>query len=254
MVVVWRQSQQFYLQPETIIIRANRYCKLSPHEMEENKYNLKIGLEISMECPSATHKKAKSVLRGWRPGEYLIVDMPQFDFAFPVSTYLKSHWVVRFIHKGKVVGFKAKGTDSIPSGSLFVLEFPKGVEAHSMRKQSRAKVTMPVLVHTHKDRELSAYYKGVSLDISAGGIRLRFQEEIKKSGSYYLSFYLPTGEAFKNVECRAIKTSSGERGYEMGMEFVELNERHKKAIESCLIHFLDDAAEKEKGALPGEPE
>lgn len=220
--------------------------------MEDNKYNLKAGLEISMECPSATHKKAKSVLRGWRPGEYLIVDIPQFDFAFPVSTYLKANWVVRFIHKGKVVGFKVKGTDSIPSTNLFVLEFPKGVEAHSLRKQSRAKVNMPVLVHTHKDRELSAYYKGVSLDISVGGIRLRFQEEIKKSGSYYLSFYLPTGEAFKNVECKAMKTSSGEHGHEVGMAFVGLDEKHKKAIESCLIRFLDDAAGKEKGVLPGE--
>lgn len=220
--------------------------------MATEKYNLKIGLEVSMECPSATQKKAKSFIRGWRTGEYLIVDIPQFDFPFPVSTYLKAHWVVRFIHKGKVVGFKVKGTDSIPSSNLLALEFPKGMEAHSLRKQLRAVVNMPVLVHTHKDRELSAYYKGVSLDISAGGIRVRFQEEIKKSDSYYLSFYLPTGEAFKNVECRARKTGMGEHGYEVGMGFVDLSDRHKRAIDSCLVHFLDENLKKEEGLLPGE--
>lgn len=212
---------------------------------------LKTDIEISMECPLATTKRGKSALRGWKESEFILADLPKFNFPFPVANYIKTSWLVRYIHRGMVIGFKVKGLDSLPSREIFLLEFPGKVEMHSLRKKLRAMVNMPVLVRSGAPAEQGKFYKGMSMDISSGGIRLRLQEELRPSQSYFLTFHLPTGEIFKDVEGVAAQTERRDKHFEVGIKFIGANEKYEKAMESCLIQFLKDADMKEN-FLPGE--
>ena len=49
--------------------------------------------------------------------------------------------------------------------------------------------------------------------ISLGGMRLKVPDELETSRPYFLSFYLPTGESFKDVECRALKEDEISRSF-----------------------------------------
>lgn len=219
--------------------------------MEKNIHLLEAGMEISMECPLATTKRGKSVLRGWKENEFIIVDLPKFSFPFPAANYVKTSWLVRYINHGMVVGFKVKGLDSLPSREIFLLEFPGKVEMHSLRKKLRAKVNMPVLVRAGTAAGQGKFYKGMSMDISSGGIRLRLQEELLPSQSYFLTFHLPTGEIFKDLEGVATQTERRDKDFEVGIKFIGPNEKYEKSIESCLIQFLEEIDVKEN-FLPGE--
>ena len=209
--------------------------------MQNTHKHLKTDVEISMVCPAASDKKAKSIIRGWRSGECILVDIPKFNFSFPFSRYLKAGWVVRYVCQGDVIGFKTKGIDSLPSCDLFVLEFPDKLETHSLRQCKRAEVHMPVLVHTDRERRMGKYYKGMSLDISSGGIRLKTKEDLKTTRPYYLTFHLPSGEVFQEVECMVTQTNYIDRQYEVGLKFQNLPEKYKSSIDSCLVHFLDES-------------
>lgn len=191
-----------------------------------------------MECPVATEKRGKSFIRGWQENNYLLLDIPKFGYAFPVSTYVNANWVVRFVRKGKVVGFKARGKDVIAPYELFVLHYPEKLEARSLRRLTRAQINIPVLIHTDPDRKKSEHFKGMSLDISAEGIGIKLTKEIKKMDVYFLSFYLPSGETFRDVESKAVKTIMKNNCYEIGMQFIDLQEKHKRTIENCLKQYL----------------
>lgn len=200
---------------------------------------LKIGMEASMECPSASGKKAKSMVRGWRENEYILMDIPKFSFPFPVNTYLKEVWVVRFIRQGKVVGFKVNGLESFPAYDLFLLEFPKDIEVHSLRKQLRANLSLPVLLSSNSEEGIKLPSRGMSMDISLGGMRLKVPDELDASRPYFISFYLPTGESFKDVECQALKMEGAAQGWVARMRFSALSDQQKRALEACLLQFFD---------------
>lgn len=219
--------------------------------MSKKIKHLAAGLDISMECPTATNKRGRSVIRGWREKQYVVMETPIFSFPFPMNTYIKANWVVRYVHEGEVIGFTTKGLDLVNSHDFFILKYPGKVEAHLLRKQMRMNVSMPVLIHTSLDKDESLHYKGMSLDISAGGLRIRMKEEVGKSDSYFLSFYLPTGESFKNVECEMIKSSHETSDVEIGMKFLNLEKKYKKAIDLCLCHFFGESSSNEN-LLPGE--
>ena len=196
-------------------------------------------MEASMECPSASGKKAKSVVRGWRENEYVLMDIPKFNFPFPVNAYLKAVWVIRFIRQGKVVGFKANGLESFSTYDLFLLEYPKNIEVHSLRKQLRANLSLPVLLFSSSEEGVKLPSRGMSMDISLGGMRLKVPDELDTSRPYFLSFYLPTGESFKDVECQALKMEGAAQGWVARMRFSALSEQQKRALEACLLQFFE---------------
>ena len=201
---------------------------------------LSSGLEVSVECPTATGEKGMSVIRGWRKNKYLLMDVPKFKHAFPVNNYNQATWLIRYVHEGEVVGFRVKGKTSIPDCDLFALEYPEKIETHLLRKQSRAFLNMPVRLHTSQDPETSYNYKGMTVDISVGGVRIKLPESIKKSNSYFVSIYLPIGGTLNYIACKIIKSSFGKRGCELGMSFINISEKHKKAINDCLHQFCND--------------
>tara|TARA_B100000959_G_C14954165_1_gene612991 strand:+ start:828 stop:1493 length:666 start_codon:yes stop_codon:yes gene_type:complete len=208
-------------------------------------------LEVSVGCPTATADKGMSVIRGWRRDNYLLMDIPKFKRAFPVKSYVKDIWVVRYIFQGKVIGFSAKGKTEIPPCDLFALKYPDNVETHLLRNQSRAYLNMPIRLHTSRDPDKGDNYKGMTTDISAGGVRIKLPERIKSSDSYFLTIHLPTGKTLEYILCKIIKSSYDSRGCEFGLEFVNLKEGFKYEINLCLKQFYD-GLDTDGNLLPGE--
>lgn len=219
--------------------------------METGNNFFSADIKISMVCPSATEEKGVSMFRGWRGGEYVLVDIPRFKHAFPMNKYEKAEWVVRYIYQGKVIGFVIRGRLCVTACDLYVLSYPKKVETHSLRKQLRAELNIPLVLHTSSNPDAGEVYKGMSTDISAGGLGIKLHEDIKKFDSYYISIFLPTGRNIKYAECRIIKSNFGKRGHEFGVEFINLREDYKIAVDKCLQQFYEDLDEG-KNILPGE--
>lgn len=209
-------------------------CKSVP----EVDLHLKVGMEVYMECPVATRKKGRSVIRGWS-SDYILIDSPKFNLPFPIATYSKAKWIVRYIRHGKIIGYTAKGLNFIPFLNLFALEYPREIEEHSLRGQTRARINIPVLVQANRNSEFGLRYNGVSVDISMGGIRIKMEEEMEFSDAYFITFHLPTGEIFKDVECLLTKTFIRGIDYQYGMKFVRLLEEQKKAIYSFFVQFSE---------------
>lgn len=204
-----------------------------------------------MECAVASQIKAKSIIRGRRAGEFILLDVPTFKIPFPINTYVKAKWVIRYIHDGKVIGFKAQGKEVLSNLTLFALEYPGDLEIHSLRKQFRVSMHIPVLVHTNLDRSVSKYYRGMSIDMSSGGISIKSKEELKPVGSYFLTFYLPTGQVFTDMECQVVKTEYNSKDYKIALKFVNLPEKNQRALENCIVRFVEDP-DLEESFLPGE--
>lgn len=196
-------------------------------------------LDVFVECPSATKDRGTSVIRGWRENDYILMDIPKFKHPFPLNTYHQATWLIRYVHEGEVIGFRVKGRESISSCNIFALDYPNKIETLVLRKQLRAALNMPVRFHTSSDPETSLKYKGMSTDISLGGIKIKLSEKVKKSDSYFITLYLPMGGTVNYMQCEILKSVYGQRSCELGLKFINVSKEHEKAINSCIQQFSD---------------
>lgn len=114
----------------------------------------------------------KSMLIGAEHGRYLITKLPHVpDLAS--KFYQKNHVIVRYLHAGKVFGFRSTLIGAIKEPvRLFFLSYPESIESHNTRKNERFDCLIPASIQADGHPE-GTEWKGFINDMSMGGCRFR---------------------------------------------------------------------------------
>ncbi|PKN33899.1 MAG: hypothetical protein CVU61_11420 [Deltaproteobacteria bacterium HGW-Deltaproteobacteria-19] len=131
-----------------------------------------VALEMPLQLTVEGIGTFKSLLIGAEHGRYLIVKMPHVpDLASKL--YQKNHVIVRYLHAGRVFGFRATLIGAIKEPvRLFVLSYPESIESHNTRKNERFDCLIPASIHAEALPEEKGV-KGFVNDMSMGGCRFQ---------------------------------------------------------------------------------
>jgi c-di-GMP-binding flagellar brake protein YcgR len=131
---------------------------------------------VSLEMPLQTTVEGigtfRSTLIGAEHGRHLLVKMPHVpDLASKL--YQKNHIIVRYLHAGKVYGFRSTLIGMIREPvRLCVISYPEALESHNTRNHERFDCVIPASVK-HAADQGGREWKGVIVDMSMGGCRFR---------------------------------------------------------------------------------
>lgn len=161
------------------------------------------GQEVILERGSHS---AKSKLRGWRTGHYLLVDAPDKTWNAISSTPI----IGRLSGEVSYYGFTTEALglfvvenvlaqeDIFVVDNILVLRYPDDIVETSSRKQLRFDTTIPVEI-VDKDGSGDANIAGVITNISESGCQLVCAEPYNVDEKLYLRVYFPTGSRIEKI-------------------------------------------------------
>lgn len=157
-------------------------------------------------------------LLGWKEGAFVISGMPYLD-GYPVDCRPGSPCVVRYMHDGKVVGYRSEiRAGQVAPEPLLFLSFPERIEEILLRQHPRIPLTQPVsLVPEDPDAGVLSPFPpvplaGVLRDLSVAGCRVAVAGSSPAVGSQVrLEFELPAVGHVANLS-GIVKNVSGAPG------------------------------------------
>ena len=131
-------------------------------------------------------------VRGWCTGQYIILDLPKIGadyFRVAPQTGLQIHYT----KEGIFVNFKSTSILTfVQAISLLIIEYPRDVDTHNLRKYARFKANLPVSYFSEND-EQKKEDAGIIRDISSGGILFTHTRQIGKEDLLKITFEIPKG-------------------------------------------------------------
>jgi len=131
-------------------------------------------------------------VRGWCTGQYIILDLPKVGadyFRVAPQTGLQIHYT----KEGLFVNFKSTSILTfVQAISLLIIEYPRNVDTHNLRKYARFKANLAVSYFSEND-EKKKEDAGVIRDISSGGILFTHTRQIGKEDLLKITFEVPNG-------------------------------------------------------------
>ena len=131
-------------------------------------------------------------IRGFCRGQYIILDLPKIGsdyFRIVPQTGLQIHYT----KDGLFVNFKSSSILSFAQAiSLLIIEYPRTVDTHNLRKFERFKANLPISYFS-EDEGQKKEDLGIIRDISSGGILFTHARQIGKENLLRLSFEVPKG-------------------------------------------------------------
>jgi len=129
-------------------------------------------------------------VRGWSRGQYIILDLPKVGsdyFRIVPQTGLQIH----FTKDGLFVNFKSASILSFAQAiSLLIIEYPRIVDTHNLRKHERFKANLAVS-YFPEDDESKKENLGIIRDISSGGILFTHLRQVSKENLLRINFQVP---------------------------------------------------------------
>jgi c-di-GMP-binding flagellar brake protein YcgR len=192
----------------------------------------------------------RSNLVGAEHGRYLLVKMPHVpDLA--QKLYQKNHIIVRYLHAGKVYGFRSTLVGMIREPMrLFVLAYPEDIESHNTRQNERFDCMIPASVKKPDDPD-GEKWKGLINDMSIGGCRFRAKAgdnpgaaKLAVGSPLTLSFGFLGEDTWQTLETELRSLVIDNRQVTMGLSFREDVDTapQRKALESIrgmITNLLD---------------
>jgi len=130
------------------------------------------------------------LVRGWSRGQYIILDLPKMGsdyFRIVPQTGLQIHYT----KDGIFVNFKSSSILSFAQAiSLLIIEYPRTVDTHNLRKNERFKTNFAISYYVDDDEQKKEDL-GVIRDISSGGILFTHSRQIGKEDRLRLNFEVP---------------------------------------------------------------
>ena len=165
----------------------------------EIEQRLSVGIPITVQFLSGNFGAAnhKSSIRGWQPGQYVILDQPVLDDR-PLSPPHDEPCSLCFLSEGVVCGFKAAaltaGAHAV-AGELRV-SWPTELTMVRVRKHERAvtAIRCSVCVGESTERQVIELH-----DVSIGGCSLLFSTELPVGARIRIWCVLPDGFALDGV-------------------------------------------------------
>ena len=131
-------------------------------------------------------------VRGWCTGQYIILDLPKIGadyFRVAPQTGLQIHYT----KEGVFVNFKSTSILTfVQAISLLIIEYPRDVDTHNLRKYARFKANLPVSYFSEND-EQKKEDAGIIRDISSGGVLFTHRRQIGKEDLLKITFEVPKG-------------------------------------------------------------
>ena len=135
-------------------------------------------------------------IRGWLKGSYVVTDLPKVSggvYKVAPQTGVQIH----FTREGLFVNFKTSASYALAQAiSLLVLEYPRTIDRHNLRKFERFRTNIPTTLYFEEDGQ-KLENSGVIRDISLGGILISHKKEVMKQNLLYITAELPGGGSFK---------------------------------------------------------
>lgn len=187
---------------------------------------LTVGVLLQYTIPLERHElQTCATLLGWKDGAFVISGLP-YQEGQPVDCQPGNPCVVRYIHEGKVVGYRSeiRGGQLSPEPLLF-LSFPERIEEILLRKHPRIPVHQPIMVRPEEQpgapfQEAPAV--GVLQDLSVAGCRAALTGSARwmvPGASVRLEFELPGIGHVTNL-AGTVKNLSGSAARPLlGLEF-----------------------------------
>jgi len=184
------------------------------------------GQELTMERSGHT---ARTTLRGWKAGHYLLMDMPDASWAADD----KSPIIGRLSGNGVYYGFNSEFIGALREFKLLIIRFPEDITETSYRKSERFNATLPVTVITESP-EGKREEKGVITDISDGGCQLACHSSFAKDSTLFLGLNLPTGQTLERLPCIIRGANRNKNLYVYGLQFDVAEEKTLEPLRQFL--------------------
>lgn len=139
----------------------------------------------------------------------------------------------------------SRTNDAIP---LFCLAHPENVRRVQQRQFVRCPVSIEVFYALSPDKNRRPKYKkGVSIDISGGGMKLKTDEAFKQGTVLYLKFYLDLKKGIKEISIVGkvarlwVIEVENKIIYNVGVEFTDIN----RTIQDYIVNYVFDRMAKQ---------
>ena len=176
---------------------------------------LAVGQSIYVFKVNKAEYQADSVLLGFKYGEFLLFERPKIKDK-PLSLQVGERFVMKFISKGKLVGFRSQLIATMGaqfnnrSFNLYYAAYPANVETLNIRSAERLDVFLPALVTFRGGVQSKALM--LALSPKGGRFIVRPPYQLKKGAQLKASLMMPTSANVHNVHMvvkRVFKNPSG---------------------------------------------
>jgi len=144
--------------------------------------------------------KARTVLRGWKNGQYLLVDIPGGLWTAPSTAPI----LCQIFSAGAARGFKTEFVGVLRELKLLVLKYPSDIVDATNRSSSRFNTTLPVSVLGGRDGD-EEWGRGVITNISKGGCQVvcpTGSGHLDIGDKLYLRACLAVGSVIEKAPCQ----------------------------------------------------
>lgn len=182
-----------------------------------------IGQELTLE-QGRLH--ARSFVRGWKEGSYLLVDIPDKGW----NTRDPSEMIARMFHEGAYHGFTTYIMGAYLEIGLMALQYPDETIDTSYRESERFPVTVPMTIYRTVGDKV-AEWEGVITDISKNGCQLMCQRSMHIDSVVFLRGHFTDASGFETIGC-VIKSRDIRAGqYLYGVRFEITSDSDKEALD-----------------------
>ncbi|HOE66579.1 MAG TPA: PilZ domain-containing protein [Candidatus Hydrogenedentes bacterium] len=173
-------------------------------------------------------QRFRTAIRGWKRGEYIILDMPPRQHAGSVYFRDKQPCLIHFFYEGTACGFDAEVLE-IPrssAGAEFWVSWPGYIHSVAVRQHERLKISLPCTLNDDHGTTCA----GEIQDLSEGGCLARANVAFNKGAIITLRLAFPDGAAVDPIraEIRNMRGTPG--GYFIGCAFREVTPTTKSSI------------------------
>ncbi len=173
-------------------------------------------------------RRYQSVIRGWRWGEYVMMDRPRVDARSLLMIREGQDCNVRYMIDGKACGFESRvlDFDTARNNPYMRLKWPEQLEYTYFRRGERIKSNLPCTVSVEGDGVAS----GTVVDMSQGGIAIELPSTVEKGKRLFATFELPGGQKIERLPVLVCNVREQGRLYFHGCAFEDTVHPSKEDI------------------------
>jgi c-di-GMP-binding flagellar brake protein YcgR len=173
--------------------------------------------------------QVSTIVRGWRPSEVILVDVPDKDYA---RQHLQNgaRCRIRYLREGVFYRFETQVLEIMGSSNttqFLGLDFPRQIQSQNLRSFPRVKLQVPGRLVDEDGRPWTAEVQ----DLSLGGCRVEVTGRRFTMGERLTLSCEVSNQSLIDVSC-VVKRNAGNSTY--GLAFLELNNANQDALERLL--------------------
>lgn len=184
--------------------------------------------------------KFDGAVRGWRAGQYVMVDLPTIN-GEPLRLVTGAGCDVHFIKDGEYFTFRGTVQCSVALLSMVAIQFSKTIETHNLRKDKRLKVSYPgEISYVVGDKTFTE--PCLVRDLSHSGALITHKTLHPKGEKIFVSIPLGTG-SLSNQEAivRNVRNNPKTDSYVTGVMFSSPTGVNREALEYFLASQITES-------------